>query len=1023
MILRGNRRLSSVIERTRFINKSSHPNIGHRLKQGSLFALSASILLACQVELGPVSEIATDASLASGLVVDGPVVNARVSVIDAIGNTVATTVSGDDASYDVSIPQGTMYPVTITAQGGRDVVTQTEPLFPMVSVKLASDASVSNITPFSTLVVKMAQAMPGGVNEANLTKAGETVFAQFGFGLDPALVSSPVSSEVSGANVAAILKASEALTETIRRARDGLLIAGSYIDAEAILNVMAADMATDGVLDGLGTDVDPRIAATVTVASAPVLIEALSNNLSINGVNVTSSMDAGIALTEVPSAGATADVVISESMLVQARTAVSAAQALTSSEEISAITTVLDGLNGGSMASDIQNVLPPEKAGAFADILVQVVLATGTQLESINQVVRKADVANSGNTQTDTGSTGSGSTDGSSSGGESTTGSSTDGGSTGGTPADGGTSGTGTVDTGTSGDGATGGGSVVDTQAPMITLVGSSLITLATGQAYVEAGASAIDNVDGDISSNIVISGQVNVNAAGSYTVTYSVSDSSGNSSSAMRMVNVVAPVVVPGSFEFGSAIYSVDESAGKVDIEILRSGGSDGAVSVDWRTRTFNGYGTADFATDYTTVDWQPLAFADDETRKVISVNIAQDVVDEVDENFTLLLQNPAGGASLGARISALVTIVDDDTALVQGNATGSIFPSDTTLTPVTVATITRPGYLNPIRDPAFGAKVTRITDNAAIGINNLRHYYSKVSAWNSDGTLINMNRTLLDGKTYKKVGSFSSSGEMRWAHTNPTKMYNAAGNKFTITDVLLNQTTTLHTFSQYESCFMGPWEGNVSVDDRYVALACKKGVDLVVVVYDIKNNIVEAEKTFSGKWGSTNFDWLSISQSGQYVVINWIGSAGVVAYDRKLNVVSRLAPFGDHGDIGYDTSGNEVYVQYSWEGLFTSYRLKDGVSTVILDKRPNWKTGGHISCRNIYRPGWCYISVFNTSDVFAIKLDGSQTVERFAHHRSSVSSYDAQPQAVPSMDGTKVMFASDWGGSEISSYVAEMP
>jgi len=60
---------------------------------------------------------------------------------------------------------------------------------------------------------------------------------------------------------------------------------------------------------------------------------------------------------------------------------------------------------------------------------------------------------------------------------------------------------------------------------------------------------------------------------------------------------------------------------------------------------------------------------------------------------------------------------------------------------------------------------------------------------------------------------------------------------------------------------------------------------------------------------------------------------------------------------------------------------------------------------------------------EVFAVKLDESQTVERFAHHHTSASSESAQARGVPSPDGTKVMFGSDWGGTQKNSYVAEMP
>ena len=105
---------------------------------------------------------------------------------------------------------------------------------------------------------------------------------------------------------------------------------------------------------------------------------------------------------------------------------------------------------------------------------------------------------------------------------------------------------------------------VVDTTAPVITLVGDSQVNLEVGSTYTDAGATASDNYDGDISSQIVVVNNVDVNTLGSYTVTYSVSDSSSNAASAVtRTVNVVdqtAPTITilgdnPVTIEAGSTL------------------------------------------------------------------------------------------------------------------------------------------------------------------------------------------------------------------------------------------------------------------------------------------------------------------------------------------------------------------------------------------------------------------------------------------------------------------------------------
>lgn len=80
-----------------------------------------------------------------------------------------------------------------------------------------------------------------------------------------------------------------------------------------------------------------------------------------------------------------------------------------------------------------------------------------------------------------------------------------------------------------------------DTAGPVITLNGSNSITLKVGEVYTELGAKATDAKDGDLTSKIITTGSVNTAVAGTYTITYTVSDSSGNVTKSTRTVNVVA--------------------------------------------------------------------------------------------------------------------------------------------------------------------------------------------------------------------------------------------------------------------------------------------------------------------------------------------------------------------------------------------------------------------------------------------------------------------------------------------------
>jgi len=103
---------------------------------------------------------------------------------------------------------------------------------------------------------------------------------------------------------------------------------------------------------------------------------------------------------------------------------------------------------------------------------------------------------------------------------------------------------------------------VADTTAPVITLVGSATINLNVGDAYTEQGATATDNIDGNLTSSIVTTGTVNTAAAGTYTVNYNVSDAAGNAATQVSrtvIVTVPADTTAPVITLVGSATINLN--------------------------------------------------------------------------------------------------------------------------------------------------------------------------------------------------------------------------------------------------------------------------------------------------------------------------------------------------------------------------------------------------------------------------------------------------------------------------------
>ena len=82
---------------------------------------------------------------------------------------------------------------------------------------------------------------------------------------------------------------------------------------------------------------------------------------------------------------------------------------------------------------------------------------------------------------------------------------------------------------------------VRDTEKPVITLRGDPVVTIEVKTPYTDAGATATDNYDGDLTAKIVVGNHVDTSKTGDYTVTYDVSDAAGNAATqVVRTVKVL---------------------------------------------------------------------------------------------------------------------------------------------------------------------------------------------------------------------------------------------------------------------------------------------------------------------------------------------------------------------------------------------------------------------------------------------------------------------------------------------------
>ncbi len=172
--------------------------------------------------------------------------------------------------------------------------------------------------------------------------------------------------------------------------------------------------------------------------------------------------------------------------------------------------------------------------------------------------------------------------------------------------------------------------------------------------ATIESTVVSVGSAETAQSVSLVLAG---LDCGSSYDVTITGSNEFGDS---FETVSQATMACASGTIGFTSNSASVGEGNSSVVITVSRTGGSDGAASINYATEN----GTAGDS-DYTAASGV-LSWADgDSGDKNITVSINDDSVDENSESFTVVLSGQSAGVALGESVNT-VTISDNDAPVV---------------------------------------------------------------------------------------------------------------------------------------------------------------------------------------------------------------------------------------------------------------------------------------------------------------------------------------------------------------------
>jgi hypothetical protein len=352
------------------------------------------------------------------------------------------------------------------------------------------------------------------------------------------------------------------------------------------------------------------------------------------------------------------------------------------------------------------------------------------------------------------------------------------------------------------------------------------------------------------------------------------------------------------------------------------------------------------------------------------------------------------------------------------------------------------KPGYLETVVDPYFGAKVTRVSGDKGRVIpvvggtwpQDCRSHYQKDPPWNADGSVLYLNkgcRMFLDGETYLPLDLETPPGPARFHPREPDIMIVLPknGNRIERFDLRMGKSTTIARFEGY-SRFSYMSEGNISGNGRWIAPFAVRDGRKVVFAYDM----VERKKYPDIDLTGWDIDWVSICFSGKYVVVNGKATQNDITqvYEsttgRKVGALWSSYGHPSHYDLGLDQNGDDVAVGVAKSdpnrGMCIMRRLKDGKERALCP------AGSHTGTRNTHRPGWAYIQSTHrppyVNEVIAVELtwDGKPVIERLSYIPNLKENYLSETHGAVSFDGRKFCAVSNWAipGGQVQAYVVDV-
>jgi len=370
------------------------------------------------------------------------------------------------------------------------------------------------------------------------------------------------------------------------------------------------------------------------------------------------------------------------------------------------------------------------------------------------------------------------------------------------------------------------------------------------------------------------------------------------------------------------------------------------------------------------------------------------------------------------------------------------------------------------PFIDPSFGTVITRITDASGADGSQavIKTMYSTMQAWNADESrAILWNRkdghVLYNGEEpYQKIGLLNpfhptDIEQLLWDPVDPNVLYyptNYNASPWLIKQTLdPNESRVIHDFgTPPTNCPGGDWGKLLKLgsDPQWMGYGPRKIVGLQCGSLKFLYSITEDAVLVSGSADTPNAPIVGPSDTLTFFE-GYVFDVGF----RFLRSLGMVNP-GEHSSMGRDAVGHDRWNAVVFDGptyttgSLVSWDLTTGVPKIVVGPETGWPPPGsatHLSAIARQAPGWVAVGTVGgipwgqgvlQNEIILGNVDTGE-VCRLAHARTKAGTdcgpagdqckwgYWGETHPVISPKGTRILYSSDWGGSDsVNTYVIDL-